>query len=442
MNLKRFFDSIIFRLIVIVVSFFIIFGIINIVTIQRVAKKNYAELVNKEQLAFSNYIAEHIDLIIIKGLNFITDFSDRLSSELIQDKDRLNSWITGNLLIPPIFNYGLVIISPSGDNLIAESKIIQGRKDLDFSKVEWFRKAKSAEKTILSKPFRNRINNQPTIIFASPLRNENGELLAIVAGSVELAHKEFLDIIYDFPIGESGGILVISPEDSLFVASSNDEMIFKPTPAPGINILHDRAMAGYRGVGKTINAYGAEELVAISSINSTGWFVVVRMPVEEVYQSISGLSRVQIVYISLGIILMVIILITWLLILLRPLVSTAKSVHSMSKGKETLHKFPVKKHNEIGYMVEGFNNLVDTINDRTKSLEDAKEELEQRLKEVKELSGLLPICSFCKKIRDDDGYWNQVDRYIAKKTDALFSHSICPECMKENYPFMKDEDLQ
>jgi len=98
--------------------------------------------------------------------------------------------------------------------------------------------------------------------------------------------------------------------------------------------------------------------------------------------------------------------------------------------------------NEIGSMVVGFNKLVDTINERTTNLKEAKEELEQKLKEVNELRGLLPICSFCKKIRDDKEYWNQVERYIAKKTDALFSHSICPECMKEHYSFVKDEDLK
>lgn len=62
------------------------------------------------------------------------------------------------------------------------------------------------------------------------------------------------------------------------------------------------------------------------------------------------------------------------------------------------------------------------------------ENLQRALKEVKVLRGILPICSFCKKIRDDDGYWNQVEVYIKKRSDADFSHSICPTCFKEHYP--------
>ena len=61
-------------------------------------------------------------------------------------------------------------------------------------------------------------------------------------------------------------------------------------------------------------------------------------------------------------------------------------------------------------------------------------ELMVALSEVRQLSGLLPICSNCKKVRDDKGYWSQVDEYIAKHSEAKFSHSICPECIKNLYP--------
>lgn len=61
-------------------------------------------------------------------------------------------------------------------------------------------------------------------------------------------------------------------------------------------------------------------------------------------------------------------------------------------------------------------------------------ELRKALSEVKRLSGLLPICASCKKIRDDRGYWNQVEAYIQKHSEAQFTHSVCPECAKKLYP--------
>ena len=69
-----------------------------------------------------------------------------------------------------------------------------------------------------------------------------------------------------------------------------------------------------------------------------------------------------------------------------------------------------------------------------KEREKVIEELKIALSEVKKLSGLLPICSHCKKIRDDEGYWNQIESYISKHSDAKFSHGICQECLKKYYP--------
>jgi sigma-B regulation protein RsbU (phosphoserine phosphatase) len=58
------------------------------------------------------------------------------------------------------------------------------------------------------------------------------------------------------------------------------------------------------------------------------------------------------------------------------------------------------------------------------------QELEAALVQVKQLQGLVPICSYCKKIRDDQNYWQQVDIYLSARTDARFSHGICPQCME------------
>ena len=64
----------------------------------------------------------------------------------------------------------------------------------------------------------------------------------------------------------------------------------------------------------------------------------------------------------------------------------------------------------------------------------AIEELQHALKRVKTLSGMLPICASCKNIRDDRGYWNKIEAYIEKHSEAEFSHGICPECAGKLYP--------
>ncbi|MGV1099125.1 hypothetical protein ACUUL3_06885 [Thiovibrio sp. JS02] len=70
------------------------------------------------------------------------------------------------------------------------------------------------------------------------------------------------------------------------------------------------------------------------------------------------------------------------------------------------------------------------------------QELRKALQEVKVLSGFLPICASCKKIRDDKGYWSQIEEYISKHSQAEFSHGICPDCSKKLYPEIHDAILR
>ena len=68
-----------------------------------------------------------------------------------------------------------------------------------------------------------------------------------------------------------------------------------------------------------------------------------------------------------------------------------------------------------------------------KTLEETKKHLKDFLEEIKTLRGILPICAQCKKVRDDEGYWNQIERYIEQHSYASFSHAICPECAEKLY---------
>jgi len=87
--------------------------------------------------------------------------------------------------------------------------------------------------------------------------------------------------------------------------------------------------------------------------------------------------------------------------------------------------------------ITGFIQVSRDIDDIKKAeiaLREEKNKLENAMDKIKRLSGLLPICSHCKKIRDDKGYWNQIEAYLTENSEAKFSHGICKECAKKYYP--------
>lgn len=88
------------------------------------------------------------------------------------------------------------------------------------------------------------------------------------------------------------------------------------------------------------------------------------------------------------------------------------------------------------------NGYKDPIKLLFRDLKIKNEELEKALKEVKPLQWIIPICANCKKIRDDKGYWQQVEKYISSHTNVDFSHTFCPDCLKELYPELADKVLE
>ena len=71
------------------------------------------------------------------------------------------------------------------------------------------------------------------------------------------------------------------------------------------------------------------------------------------------------------------------------------------------------------------------------ALLNEKNKLQDALETLNVMGGMLPICSNCKKIRDDKGYWNQIESFIQEHSYAEFTHSICPSCAKKLYPFLE-----
>jgi hypothetical protein len=95
---------------------------------------------------------------------------------------------------------------------------------------------------------------------------------------------------------------------------------------------------------------------------------------------------------------------------------------------------PIK--NELG-QIEGSSTIARDITSRKlaeKERDELLSSLQDALANIKTLSGLLPICSACNKIRNDAGSWERIETYIRDRSDADFTHSICPDCAKKLYP--------
>lgn len=103
----------------------------------------------------------------------------------------------------------------------------------------------------------------------------------------------------------------------------------------------------------------------------------------------------------------------------------------LSAGIAFMVWFIMSDYRSAQTRISALNRSLETMNG---TLAARNLELESALAEIKTLRGILPLCSYCKKVRDDRGYWDQVDTYITKHSEARVSHGICPDCLREHFP--------
>jgi diguanylate cyclase (GGDEF)-like protein len=329
-----------------------------------------------QQLSIASYVAQDIDHSIKQRQALIAELVATLPPTLLQQPEKLALWVAERQRMNPLFNSGVLVVAPDGNGLLAQYPTLAGRAKLTFADSDWFQAALRADATVLGRPQRSRANGAPILIMAAPVRDAAKRVVAVLAGVVVLNTPGFLDRLQAARLGASGGFLLISPADKLFVSASDPAMIFKPTPAPGMNLLHDRAMAGFRGTGTTINAYGIENLLAIATVPSTGWFVVARMPTAEVFRPITAMRS----FILTGTLASLAVIIALLLLLLprilRPLTAAAGSMREMADGERPLAPLPVRRRDEVGDLVRGFNYLVARLGEKEAALKASEARLE------------------------------------------------------------------
>lgn len=242
---------------------------------------------------------------------------------------------------------------------------------------------------VFSKPLMGRVTAIWTIMLARRINRPDGSFGGIVYGSIDLgklgAHFASLSI------GREGAIALRDPEFAVMVRQGGSQDV-----------------VGQSGVSPEFRA-----LIQAGRTRGT-------------YTAAAAVDRVSRIY---------------SFIKLQP---SGQYLHVGLGKREVFEPWRRELHQTLGFVASfllliGASTWMGTRAWKRRQRAEAERErvileLQRALAEVKALSGLLPICSNCKKIRDDHGYWNQIEGYIASHSDAQFTHGICPDCARLLFP--------
>ena len=359
MRFRQFANSIVTRLILLAIFIATVGTTLRYHALTSFLREEVGTVVASQQLSLAEYVAHDIEHKIAERQALLDRLASSLPLALLAKPESLRSWLEERHDLLPLFSQSIFVVDREG-KAVADYPERPERAGVTYADRDYVRAALAGE-AFIGSPVMGRVAKVPVLPMAVPIRDADGQVRAALVGITALAAPSFLDLFQQSQIGTSGGFLLISPRDKLFVAATNPDMVLKPTPPPGVNPLHDRAMAGFRGTGITINAKGVEELSAMVSVPSTGWFVVARMPTAEAFATVTRLQRYVLTYGLIGVTIFVLTAIIVILIAFRPLVRAAKHADRMTRGEVAMEPLPVVSNDEVGHLTAAFNRLLNKL---------------------------------------------------------------------------------
>lgn len=359
MNFRPTFNSITTRLILLGTTLLILGALGRVFFLGDFLRKDVTELTSAQLLTLANYVANDIDHDLTERRELLERVAAKFPLTLLHNPKQLQAWLGERHDVNPLFSLGMCVLDPSG-RALADYPALPDRVGMSFADREYFQEAMKGAFAI-GRPVFGRVSNKNVLPMAVPLRDSTGKVRAVLAGISALRSPNFMEALYSTHIGMTGGLLLISPRDKLFVGSSDPGMILKPTPNPGVNKLHDQAMNGFRGAGITINARGIEELAAFASVRSNSWFVVARLPTREAFAPITRLRDFVIGNTLIIMPIFFIIMIFAMRHVMRPLMNAAKHADRMTLGEIPLEPLPVVRHDEVGHLTLAFNRVLSKL---------------------------------------------------------------------------------
>ena len=356
MTLQRIFNSLLTRLVFFGVVLVVGGGVVRYVVLTQLLREDLTQVVSAQQQALADAVARDIDYKIEDRLRLLDRLAATLPHDLLQQPESLQAWLAERHNLHPVFSLGLLIADANG-KVIADVPPLPGRLGSSIADNPDFKRAMTGPGGV-GKAQLGPFSKQAILPMGFPLKNPDGSVRAVLIGVTALAGADFLDRILQGRIGETGSFLLVSPADKLFVAAGDPALILKPTPAVGLDLLHDRAMDGFRGSGVTVNANGVEEFATIVAVPTTGWFVVARTPTAEAFAPIAR-AQDNVVRHSLSAIVIVLLfaglLIRWML---SPLRHAAELAERMTHGEIPLQPLSVARDDEVGHLTAAFNQLL------------------------------------------------------------------------------------
>ena len=333
--------------------------------------REFKESMASRQFSVVSAMAGELDDKIAAAQRELVAVAMSIPPSITSDPALLQHFLETRLDLHQVFSDGAGFYSPAGVLLAhapGESTFIGHI----YSHREYLSCTLGSKKPYISEPYRStRGGGHPSVMFTAPVPGENGRVVGVLGGRVDLTEENFLSRVARLSVGDGGNFFLFN-ENRQMIVHRDREVLTSPMVPEGKAELLDRVIAGYQGSGEMVNPAGTAAIYSFKRLNSTGWILAAELPLSEAYAPIERARRLA--GYSLALLLPLALVAVWLFVghLTAPLLLLAGRVREMGGDASRYLPVPVHSSDEIGELARSFNQVMQELVSKRRSLESEK----------------------------------------------------------------------
>jgi diguanylate cyclase (GGDEF)-like protein/hemerythrin-like metal-binding protein len=333
------------------------------------------QVLSQEQ-SLVNAVAQAIDSAIQLHLNTIDTLATDLPPALLHHPKALTVWLEAQLRTHPQYDQ-LMLVDEQGLLLGMSAQPASSAVVADQAREAWFRQAIIQHRPVLTPPERQLRSNAGFIPFAAPIYTTQGQLRGVLCGRSRLDSPALLAGLQASRPGKDGRFLMVFPGKQRLLTITANAFELTAAPPNGANPLFDRSQTGFDATHQAADADGTPYIAARTHVSGTGWYLVAAMPVSEALRPVDALQSLSLKSLTVFLVLLFAGIALFLFVVLAPLSKVAQTMREMANGTRPLAQIPVRRRDEVGDLLRGFNHLVTKLGEKEQALHSTLKTLDQ-----------------------------------------------------------------
>ncbi len=334
-------------------------------------REDLRQILGKEQFSTASTMAAHINREIEDRVEALRVTAAPLEPAMLTNRPALQAYLQERPILQRLFNGGVVVMDGVG-TAVAEVAPIAGRVGINYRDIPTGAAVLQRGATVIGPPVVGKRLGAPVFDMVVPIRDAQDQVIGALAGLTNVGVANFIDSIGGASYGPKISYMLVAKQQRQVVTATDKRRAMELLPPPGVNALLDRFIQGHDGYDVTVNPLGTEVLAAARGIPAAGWYLAVALPTEEAFAPIRDLQR----HVIEATLLLTVLagFLTWWLIKrqLDPMVAACAALARMSESDAPTAPLPIARRDEVGQLVDGFNRLLEHLNQRKDALRQSE----------------------------------------------------------------------